>query len=105
MLKEFGGIVELNDWWARGILTKLNCSKRKGTTGKLEPSPQFLAKEKFTFRRAIAAAVSRHNILDSLVLNIDQTPLAYVSPGKYTFSSKCTKMSQSEVQMAGGRLK
>ena len=91
ILKEFGGTVELTDRWARGILTKLNWSKRKGTTGKVEPSSQFLAEEKFTFQRAISAAISLHDIPDSLVLNIDQTPLAYVSPGKYTFSSKGAK--------------
>ena len=91
ILKEFSGTVELTDRWTRGILTKLNWSKRKGTTGKVEPSPQFLAEETFTSQRAISAAVSRHDIPDSLVLNIDQTPLTYVSPGKYTFSSKAGK--------------
>ena len=91
ILKEFGVTVELTNRWARGILTKLNWSKRKGTTGKVEPSPQFLAEEKFTFQRAISTAVSRHDIPDSLVLNIDQTPLSYISPGKYTFSFKGSK--------------
>ena len=65
ILKEFGGTVELTDRWARGILTKLNWSKRKGTTGKVEPSPQFLAEEKLTFqseshiRCSIASRYSR----------------------------------------------
>ena len=63
-LKQFGGTVELTDRWARHVLTKLEWSKRKGTTGKVEPSPQFLAEEKFTFQRAISAAVrTRHPII------------------------------------------
>ena len=61
-------------------------AKRKGTTGKVESSPQFLAEEKFTFQRVISAAISEHDISTSLVINLDQTPLSYVSPGKCTFS-------------------
>lgn len=85
-LKEFGGTLELTDRWARGVLMKMNWSKRKGTTGKVDPSPQFLAEEKFTFQKAISTAVFEHDIPPSLVVNLDQTPLSYVSPGKYTFS-------------------
>ena len=85
ILKEFGGTVELTDRRAKGILTKLNWSKRKGTTGKVEPSAQFLTEEEITFQRAISAVVSCHDIPDSLALTIDQTPLAYA------------KMSQSKV--------
>ena len=40
---------------------------------KVEPSAQFLAEEKITC---------------NLVINLDQTPLSYVSPGKYTFNAK-----------------
>ena len=47
--------------------------------------------EKFTFQRAIAKAVSDHDIPMELVLNLDQTPLSYVSPGKYTFDLKGSK--------------
>ena len=43
ILKEFGGTVEPTNRWARGVLSDLNWSKRKGTTGKIKPSPQFLA--------------------------------------------------------------
>ena len=66
-------------------------SKRKGTTGNVDPSPQFLAKEKFTFQRKISALVSEHDIPLSLIINIDQTPLAYVNTEKYTFPFKGAK--------------
>ena len=62
--------------------------KRKGTTGKVEPSKKFLDEEKFSYQREISKVVLEHDILLDLVLNLDQTPLSYVSPGKYTFCSK-----------------
>ena len=60
----------------------MNQTKRKGTTGKTEPSKQFLLEEKLTFE---------HDIPKELIINLDQTPLSYVSPGKYTFDVKCVK--------------
>ena len=65
--------------------------KRKGTTGKVEPCSKFLEEEKFTFQCAIAKAVSDHDTPMELVLNLDQTPLSYVSPGKYKFDLKGSK--------------
>ena len=62
LLKEYGGELVLTDKWTRGVLEKLTWSKRKGTTGKVDPSPQFLAEGKFTFQRNISALVSKHNI-------------------------------------------
>ena len=43
LLKEYGGDLVLTDKWAGGILEKRTWSKRKGTTEKVDPSPQFLA--------------------------------------------------------------
>ena len=91
LLKEFGGHVDLSKDWAKRIFKKLNWKKRKATTGKVDPSPQFLAEEKFTFQRQIASVVYEHDIPPELVINLDQTPLSYVSPGKYTFSFKGAK--------------
>ena len=48
LLKEYGSHLVLTDKWARGVLEKLTRNKRKGTTGKVHPSPEFLAEEKFT---------------------------------------------------------
>ena len=72
-------------------MLELEWTKRKGTTEKVEPSPEFLTEEKLTFQRAISAAVLKHDIQSSLVINLDQTPLSYFSPGKYTFSFEDAK--------------
>ena len=91
ILKEFSETVELTTRWARRVLSDLNWSKRKGATGKIEPSSQYLAEEKFSFQQAISTAISSHDVPNFLVLNIDQTPLSYVSLGQYTFSFKGSK--------------
>ena len=36
LLKQYGGPLELTEMWARGVLTSLNYSKRRGTTGKVD---------------------------------------------------------------------
>ena len=90
-MREFGGSLELTEGWSRSVLKCMDWVKRKGTTGKVEPCSKFLEEEKFTFQRAIAKAVSDHDIPMELVLNLAQTPLAYISPGKYTFDLKDSK--------------
>ena len=35
--------------------------------------------------------IEEHDIPKELILNLDQTPLSYVSPGKYTFNPKGAK--------------
>ena len=83
-LKEFGGSLDLTDCSARDALKQLKWSKCKRTTGKVDPSPQFLSDEKLIFQRTISTAILEHDIPAPLVVNLDQTPLSYVSPGKYT---------------------
>ena len=34
-------------------------------------------------------SIEEHDIPKELILNLDQTPLPHVSPGKYTFNPKC----------------
>ena len=87
-LSKFGGHIKLTDDWARGVLNSMDWVKRKVTTGKVEPSKQFLEEKKFTFQRSISMVVYNHDIPLEFILNLDQTPLSYVSPGKYTFNIK-----------------
>ena len=74
-LSEFGGTITLTEDWARGILRSMDWVKRKATTGKVEPSTQFLAEEKFTFQKAIFTYVYDHDIPTNLIINLDQTPV------------------------------
>ena len=60
LLKEYGGDLVLTDKWAREVMEKLTWSKHKGTTGKVDPSAQFLAEEKFTFQRNISSPIFDH---------------------------------------------
>ena len=86
MLKEFGGGLELTENCSRSVLNSMN-----STTRKVEPSKKFLEKEIFTFQIKISSVILDHDISSELVLNLDQTPLLYVSPGKYIFSLKESK--------------
>lgn len=86
LLKKYGGCIELTDGWARHVLESMKWTKRKGTTSKVEPSQQFLDEEKLTFQRNISTIIEDHDIPKDLILNLDQTPLSYVSPGKHTFN-------------------
>ena len=60
---------------------------------------KFLEEEEFTFQKKVISFILAHDIsfildhgiLSELALNLDQTPLSYVSPGKHTFSSKVSK--------------
>ena len=60
-------------------------------TCKVELSAQLLAEEKFTFQKATAKAIQDNDIPLDLVINLDQTPLCYISPGTYTFHFKGRK--------------
>ena len=91
ILRKFDGSLEVAEGWARKVLKDMDWVKRKRTTGKVESCSKFLEEEKFTFQRAISKFVSGHDIPLELVLNLDQTPLSYVSPRKYTFDLKDSK--------------
>ena len=58
----------------------MNGTKRKGTTGKIEPSKQFLLEEELTFQKKISGVVFEHDIPKELIINLDRTPLSYVNP-------------------------
>ena len=96
IFREFDGIwsFELTEGWARNVW--IGFEKKvwigwKGTTGKNELCHKFLEEEKFTFQRAISKFTSDHDMPLELVLNLDQTPLSYVSPGRYIFDLKVSK--------------
>ena len=90
-LKDFEGHIALTEGWAIGVLKSMEWSKKKDTTDKTGPSKQFLLEEKLTFQRHIVSIIEEHDIPKELILNLNQTPLSYVSPGKYTINPKGVK--------------
>lgn len=72
--------------WARHLLKSMVWVKRKGTTVKVEPSDRFLQEEKFPYQCEISKVVTDNDIPLDLVLNLDQAPLSYVSPGNTRFA-------------------
>ena len=90
-LKDFEGHIVLADSWARDALKSMEWFKRNGTTSKIEPCEQFLLEEKRKFQRQILLINQEQDIPKELILNLDQKPLSYVSPGKYTFNPKGAK--------------
>ena len=73
---------------ARNVLKYMDWVKRKCITGKVEPCAKFSQEEKFPFQRSIFKFASEHDIPLDLVLNLDQTALSYISPGRHTFDLK-----------------
>ena len=65
--------------WARGVLKSLDWFKRNGTAGKVEPSKQLLAEEKLKFQMSISKVAYEHDIRSELIINLDKTPLSYIS--------------------------
>ena len=90
-LKEYGRDLVLADKWARGVLEKLTWSKHKVPSGKVDPSPQFLTEEEYTFQRKHISIRFGTRYPLSFIINIDQTPLSDVNTGKYMFSFKGLK--------------
>ena len=90
-LKENGCSLELTEDWVRGIIKSMNWTKRKDTTGKIESSKQFFLEEKLTFQKKISGTIFEHDITKELIIILEQAPLSYVSPGKYTFDVKGVK--------------
>ena len=91
LLKECGGGLELTDRWARHLLAGMNMLRRKATTSKLPVAPALLKEVKRTFQKKIATVVNEFNIIKELIINFDQTPLAFQTPGSYTMSPKGSK--------------
>ena len=58
----------------------------------MEPFKKFLEEEKFTFQKKISNVILDHDVSSALVLNLDQTPLSYVSPGIIHFHQRGQKM-------------
>ena len=67
---------------------------KKDKSRKVKPSEKIFQEENLSYQRAILRVALDHDIPLHLVLRLDQTPLSYLSPGRYTlFLRKPTTVS------------
>ena len=83
LLVENGGHLKFSDNWAKQILYKVMKDGKKmvvrmGNTASMPVDPAILSEVKLDFQRKIKHVYEEHNIPDDLILNFDQTPLAYI---------------------------
>ena len=76
-------ILKFSDNWAKQILYKVMKDGKKmvdcmGNTASMPVDPAILSEVKLDFQCKIKHIYEEHNIPDDLILNFDQTPLAYM---------------------------
>ena len=77
--------------WAQSLFRRMKFVKRFATTGKVE-IPEGVKKEaELLFIHDIFDHIEKNKIPQTMVLNVDQTPLKYVSCGKMTMAEKNSK--------------
>ena len=74
--------------WARGLFHRMSFVRHAGMTGKVEIPAGAKTEVELTFLHKIVNKVEKFQILLSLVLNLDQTNLKYVSMDKTKMAKK-----------------
>ena len=64
--------------------------RRMGNTASLPVAPALLAETKLDFQRKIKMIKEAYSIPDALIINLDQTPLAYLSTPNHTLEVRGT---------------
>ena len=96
LLVENGGHLQFSDYWARKISYKL-CQEEKrmvrrlGNTASLPIAPALIEETRLDFQRKIKLLQEQCNIPDELILNFDQTPLAYICAPNHTLEVQGAK--------------
>ena len=77
--------------WAKSLFKRMGFRRRMKTTGKVE-IPEGAKKEaEFLYLHKITSLIEKFKIPDSLVLNLDQTPLKYVPAMNHTMAKRNSK--------------
>ena len=74
--------------WAERLFKGMGFVKQMSTTEKVEIPEGAKEEAKFVYLHDIVALAEEHNVPSSLVLNLDQTPLKYISVGKQSMAKK-----------------
>ena len=74
--------------WTQSLFQRMGLAKRRKTSAKVD-IPDGARKEiEFIFLHDIASQVETHSIPNALIINLDQTPLKYVSVSNQTMAKK-----------------
>ena len=74
--------------WAQSLFRRMRFVRRFATTGKIEIPDGIKKETELLFIHDIVHHIETNKIPESMVLNIDQTPLKYVPCGKTTMAEK-----------------
>ena len=90
MLAEFGGPATLSKGWAKSILSRMNFTKRMGTT-QAKITPNDFEERRLQFLHDIIDIVHMEDIPPELIINWDQTGLNLVPTSNWTMAQKGQK--------------
>ena len=91
MLVEFGGHVQLNKYWARSLLQRMNFVQRKATTARSKHTDVNLRALKQQFLTDFHSIISMEEIPPELVFNWDQTGIHIVPSSSWTMDKRGVK--------------
>lgn len=77
--------------WARSLFRRMGFVKRMKTTGKIEIPEGAKQEAQLLYLHDIVSIVEEHNIPNTLVMNLDQTPLKYIPSANHTLAKKGSK--------------
>ena len=77
--------------WAKSLFKRMGFTRRMKTTGKVEIPEGAKQEAELLFLHNIVTLIEEHNIPESLVMNLDQTPLKYVPVSHNTMAKNGVK--------------
>ena len=77
--------------WPKNLFRRMGFRRRMKTTGKVDILEGARKEAEFLYLHSITSLIERFEIPNSLVLNLDQTPLKYVPAMNHTMTKRNTK--------------
>lgn len=100
LLKKYGGVIDLNRYWAESFMSRMGLVKRKATKA-ARKLPDDFDTVKTTFLDSIRSVVTEHQIPPALIINWDQTGVRLVPSSEWTMAEVGSK--QVEVHGLGDK--
>ena len=96
LLKDHGGHLNLTRHWCESLKKRMGLTKRKATKA-ARALPENFNQEKQLYLSTIAKHIEDHQVLDSMVINFDQTGVNIIPSSEWTMDDQGTK----QVKVAG----